>query len=54
MIGFRGCRLGVVYPEINEMQIQAILEGAIEVRRAMKKEPIVEIMFPFIISEKEL
>lgn len=31
MIGFRGCRLGVVYPEINEMQIRAFLEAAIEV-----------------------
>ena len=54
MIGFRGCRLGVVYPEINEMQIRAIFEAAIEVKQATKKVPGVEIMFPFIISDKEL
>ncbi|CAL6082657.1 Pyruvate [Hexamita inflata] len=54
MIGFRGCRLGVVYPEINEMQIKAIFEAAIEVKKATGKVPGVEIMFPFIIAEKEL
>jgi len=54
MIGFRGCRLGVVYPEISEMQIRAIFEAAFEVKRATKKVPKIEIMFPFIISDKEL
>lgn len=54
MIGFRGCRLGVVYPEINEMQIRAIFEAAIQVKHDTKKTPGVEIMFPFIIAEKEL
>lgn len=54
MIGFRGCRLGVVYPEISEMQIRAIFEAAFHCKKAMKKDPIVEIMIPLIIAEKEL
>jgi pyruvate,orthophosphate dikinase len=54
MIGFRGCRLGVVYPEISEMQIYAFLEAAIEVQNAIGKPSIPEIMVPFIISDKEL
>ena len=54
MIGFRGCRLGVVYPEISEMQIRAIFEAAFHCKKAMKKVPGVEIMIPLIIAEKEL
>lgn len=54
MIGFRGCRLGVVYPKISEMQIRAIFEAAFHCKKAMKKDPIVEIMIPLIIAEKEL
>jgi pyruvate,orthophosphate dikinase len=34
MLGFRGCRLGLIYPEINEMQVRAIISAAIEAKRA--------------------
>ena len=53
MMGLRGCRLGILYPEINIMQVQAIFEAACE----LKKEgvnAIVEIMIPLISEAKEL
>mgnify|MGYP001065141440 CR=1 FL=1 len=53
MLGFRGCRLGILYPEISEMQIEAILESAI----AVKNEGITvrpEIMIPLTGSVQEL
>jgi pyruvate,orthophosphate dikinase len=53
MLGFRGCRLGIMYPEITEMQARAIFKAAVVV----KKEGIVvkpEIMIPLINSEEEL
>jgi pyruvate,orthophosphate dikinase len=44
MLGFRGCRLGVVYPEITEMQIRAIISAAIEVNKSgMLAMPEIEI-----------
>ncbi len=44
MLGFRGCRLGVVYPEISEMQVRAIIEAAIEVNKSGGKAlPEIEI-----------
>ncbi len=53
MLGHRGCRLGITYPEITEMQARAILEAAVEVNReGIKTEP--EIMIPFIGTKKEL
>ena len=52
MLGFRGCRLGVVYPEISEMQARAIFEAAINVSKKGIK-PIPEIEVPNIISLKE-
>jgi len=52
MLGFRGCRLGVVYPEISEMQARAIFEAAINVKKKGKM-PIVEIEIPNIIHLKE-
>ncbi len=45
MLGFRGCRLGVVFPEINEMQVKAILEAALECKEA-GKNPMPEIEVP--------
>ena len=53
MLGFRGCRLGIVYPEISEMQINAIVDAAIE---AKKKgiDVIPEIMFPLVGKSSEL
>ncbi len=53
MLGHRGCRLGVTYPEIYEMQIRAILEAAVEVRkegRAVKPE----IMIPIVATAREM
>ncbi len=53
MLGHRGCRLGVVYPEITEMQVRAIFEAAAAViRSGGKAKP--EIMIPLIGFEKEL
>src|SRR3954454_10260400 len=47
MLGFRGCRLGIVFPEITEMQARAILEAACNVQQAgMTVEP--EIMIPLV------
>ena len=47
MLGHRGCRLGIVYPEITEMQVRAIMEAACELAKA-KKKVIPEIMIPLI------
>ena len=53
MLGFRGCRLGVVYPEIYEMQVQAIIEAACELTKGgMSIVP--EIMIPLVSHVKEL
>src|SRR3989442_6026207 len=47
MLGFRGCRLGIVYPEITEMQSRAIFEAACNVaREGIKVEP--EVMIPLV------
>lgn len=52
MLGHRGCRLGISFPEITEMQARAIFEAAVEVRKkGIKVEP--EIMLPLIGNEKE-
>ncbi len=53
MLGHRGCRLGVVYPEITEMQARAILEAACEVAKSGKKV-LPEIMIPLVAVIKEL
>jgi len=53
MLGHRGCRLGVTYPEITEMQARAIFEAAVIVNKeGIKTEP--EVMIPFIGTKKEL
>jgi len=53
MLGHRGCRLGVVYPEITEMQARAILEAACEVaKKGVKVHP--EIMIPLVSHVNEL
>jgi pyruvate,orthophosphate dikinase len=53
MLGHRGCRLGIVYPEISEMQARAIFEAAAEVQRKGKKvRP--EIMIPLVGFPREL
>jgi pyruvate,orthophosphate dikinase len=53
MLGHRGCRLAITYPEILEMQVQAIIEAAVDVKKKGKKvKP--EIMIPLSIDAKEL
>jgi pyruvate,orthophosphate dikinase len=53
MLGLRGCRLGLLYPEINEMQVRAILEAAVELKReGVAAHP--EIMIPLIGNTEEL
>ncbi len=52
MMGHRGCRLGIVYPEITEMQTRAILEAAVELVQE-GKEVVPEIMVPLVGSAAE-
>jgi pyruvate,orthophosphate dikinase len=53
MLGFRGCRLGIVYPEISEMQARAVFEAAAEVQKSgIKVKP--EVMIPLVGFKKEL
>ena len=53
MLGHRGCRLGISYPEITEMQVRAIFEAACELRRE-GKNPFPEVMIPLVGSREEL
>ncbi|MFQ5499465.1 MAG: pyruvate, phosphate dikinase [Candidatus Zixiibacteriota bacterium] len=53
MLGHRGCRLGIVYPEITEMQVRAIIEAACECARD-KKVVMPEIMIPLVGHVNEL
>src|SRR6201999_4152914 len=53
MLGFRGCRLGISYPEITAMQARAVFEAAAEVQKdGIKAKP--EIMIPLVGFKKEL
>jgi pyruvate, orthophosphate dikinase len=54
MLGHRGCRLGISYPEIYEMQARAIFEGALQVAKDTGKAPVPEIMIPLIGTRREL
>jgi pyruvate, orthophosphate dikinase len=53
MLGFRGCRLAIAYPEIAEMQARAIFEAAAEAGRQTGKPVAPEIMVPLIASKRE-
>jgi pyruvate,orthophosphate dikinase len=53
MLGHRGCRLGITYPEIYDMQVRAIFMAGKKLVNAGKK-PIIEIMIPLIITKKEM
>src|SRR5262252_645793 len=53
MLGFRGCRLALAYPEIAEMQARAIFEAAVEAGRETGKTVAPEIMVPLIASKRE-
>jgi pyruvate,orthophosphate dikinase len=54
MLGFRGCRIAIAYPEIAEMQARAIFEAAAEVGKRTGKTVVPEIMVPLIATKAEL
>ena len=54
MLGHRGCRLGVTYPEITEMQARAIFEAAVLVGKETGEAVVPEVMIPLAFSKKEL
>ncbi|MBZ4663126.1 MAG: pyruvate, phosphate dikinase [Caloramator sp.] len=54
MLGHRGCRLAVTYPEIAEMQTRAIIEAAIDVKKRLGYNIVPEIMIPLVGEVKEL
>ena len=54
MMGHRGCRLAVTYPEIAEMQTRAVMQAAINVRKECGYDIVPEIMIPLVGSKKEL
>ena len=53
MLGLRGCRLGIAFPEITEMQARAIFEAAVNVAQEGKK-PVAEVMVPLTVTIKEM
>ena len=54
MLGHRGCRLGIAYPEIYEMQVRAIIEAACEIVARGKAAPVPEIMHPLVAKGEEM
>jgi pyruvate,orthophosphate dikinase len=54
MLGHRGCRLGVSYPEIYEMQVRAIIEAALEIAASGHEAPVPEIMHPLVAKGEEM
>ena len=54
MLGHRGCRLGITYPEIYEMQARAIFEAAVNVAKEGKLKPVPEVMIPLVATQREL
>jgi pyruvate, orthophosphate dikinase len=54
MLGTRGCRLGILYPEIYEMQVVAIMRAAKAVRERLGESPHLEVMIPLVDYEREL
>ena len=54
MLGTRGCRLGLQWPEIYEMQVRAIIRAARAVEQRTGEAPVVEIMHPLVGFEEEL
>jgi pyruvate,orthophosphate dikinase len=53
MLGFRGCRIAIAYPEIAEMQARAILEAAVEAQAQTGAAVVPEIMVPLIVTRAE-
>jgi pyruvate,orthophosphate dikinase len=54
MLGHRGCRLGITYPEIYAMQARAIFEAAVRVAKDTGVQPVPEVMIPLVGTRKEL
>jgi pyruvate,orthophosphate dikinase len=54
MLGHRGCRLGISYPEIYEMQVRAIIEAACEIAARGGAAPMPEIMHPLVAKGEEM
>ncbi len=54
MLGHRGCRLGITYPEIYEMQARAIFEAQVAVERETGVKPVAEVMIPLVATSAEL
>jgi pyruvate,orthophosphate dikinase len=54
MLGFRGCRLAIAYPEIAEMQARAIFEAAVQAGKSTGKPVVPEVMVPLIATKAEL
>ncbi|KEO91390.1 pyruvate phosphate dikinase [Erythrobacter longus] len=54
MLGHRGCRLGITFPEIYEMQARAIFEAVCDVKASSGEAPLPEIMIPLVATRKEL
>lgn len=54
MLGHRGCRLGITYPEIYEMQARAIFEAACDVAVSSGEAPVPEVMIPLVATKREL
>ena len=54
MLGHRGCRLGITFPEIYEMQVRAIFEAACDVAAASGDAPVPEVMIPLVATKREL
>ena len=54
MLGHRGCRLGISYPEIYEMQVRAIFEAACDIADSGRAAPIPEVMHPLVAKGEEM
>jgi pyruvate,orthophosphate dikinase len=54
MLGHRGCRLGITFPEIYEMQARAIFEAVCAVKTSTGEAPLPEIMIPLVATKREL
>ena len=54
MLGFRGCRIAIAYPEVAEMQARAIFEAAVEAAKRTGKPVVPEVMVPLIATKAEL
>ncbi|MFN2339766.1 MAG: pyruvate, phosphate dikinase [Halanaerobium sp.] len=54
MLGHRGCRLGISYPEIYKMQVKALITAAVEIKKELDFEVKIDIMIPFVGIDNEL